>query len=128
MLTGAADDGSWESFRDRLTSEAHETLGIAASQRQQSSLPPQFADLVNRRRSERLNRDRPLYRFLRTMASRALRAVEEARVRDVCGWLSSHLFTCNSGSGPTFRAISELKWKGTPPDAVHGINQRMAKP
>ena len=64
VLAGAADAGSWDSFRDRLISAVHETLGIAASQGRQSSLPPEFADLVNRRRGERLNRDRTLYRLL----------------------------------------------------------------
>ena len=115
VLTGRADAGSWKSFRDRLTSGAHETLGTAASQRRQSSLPPQFADLVNRRRGERLNRDRPLYRSLRMTVSRALWAVEEARVRDVCeraGLVA--LVHVQLRLRATFRAIAELRGKARP--------------
>ena len=97
LLAGVADAGSWESFRDLFTYAAHETLGIAASQRRQSSLPPEVATLISRRCLARLNGNRPLYRSFRKTVSRALREVDEARVRDVCRRVSSHLFTCNSG-------------------------------
>ena len=89
--------GDWESFRDRITSAAHDTIGVA--------------DLINRRRQARLNGDKPLYRSLKKVVSRALRDAEEARVREVCDRVSTHLFTSNSGPAFRFRAIPTLAGK-----------------
>ena len=57
--------GDWEALRNRLTSAARQTLGVAVSGRRRWTLPPEVADLVNRRRHARLTGDTPLYRSLR---------------------------------------------------------------
>ena len=101
--------GDWESFRDRITAAAHDSVGLVAPQRRGGGLPPDVADLVNRRRQARLNGDKPLYRSLKKAVPRALRGAEEARVREVCEQVLLHLFTSNSG--PAFRAISTLSGK-----------------
>ena len=122
-LSGSGDPGretcgDWEALRNRLTSAARQTLGVAAPGRRRRTLPPDVADLVNRRRHARLAGDYSLYRSLRGEVTRALKDAEEARVREVCGRVSSHMFTCNSG--PAFKAISALcgKQRPTPPSAI----------
>ncbi len=108
VLVGAGREtcGDWEVLRNRMTSATRQTLGIAVTRRRWWTLSPSLADFVNRRRHARLTGDIPLYCSLRGGVTKALRDAEEARVREVCGRLLGHMFTCNSG--PAFKAISFL--------------------
>ena len=55
--TGQGTCGDWEALRNCLTSAARQVLGVAASGRQRRNLPPEVADLINRRRHARLTGD-----------------------------------------------------------------------
>ncbi len=83
----------WETFRERLTSAARDTLGFAIPQGRRWRLPTEVVKLINQQRRARLNGDMALYRSLRGQVTRALRVAEEARVGEICGRVSKHLFT-----------------------------------
>ena len=111
-VAGPEPSSGWETFRERLTSAARDTLGFAVPQRRSWRLPAEVVKLINRQRRARLNGEKALYQSLRGQVASALRVAEEARVGEICGRVSKHLFTCNSG--PAFAAISDLSGKQRP--------------
>ena len=111
-VAGPESSSGWETFRERLTSAARDTLGFAVPQRRSWRLPAEVVNLINRQRRARLNGEKALYQSLRGQVASALRVAEEARVGEICGRVSKHLFTCNSG--PAFAAISDLSGKQRP--------------
>ena len=103
--------GNWGSFRDRITTAAHDTIGVVALRKRREGLPSDVADLVSRRHQARLNGDKPLYRSLKKAFSRALGAPKKPESeRSVIG--SRHTYSqVTQESGPAFRAISTLAGK-----------------
>ena len=86
--------GNWGSFRDGKTTAAHDTIGVVALRKRREGLPSDVADLVSRRHQARLNGDKP---FSEESFLQGLGGAEEARVREICDRVSTHLFTSNSG-------------------------------
>ena len=99
----------WEGFK-RCTIDAAEASIPEKPRRSKDGVSPETAEIIEASRRARLDGKSELFRSLNREAIRALRADKEARVREICGAVESHLGT--SDSRPAYSAIRTLRAAG----------------